>query len=195
MAEAVISSPKRDHLMATAWRLFYRDGYRAVGIDTLLAEAGVAKMTLYNHFSSKDELIIAVLEKRDCELRAAISGQVDATTGSPADKLLAVFDWLETWFGSPDFNGCAFIRALSEYPDTHHPIHQTAWRHKVAMQGALTQLCTQAGAHDPAALANTLSLLIDGSIVAAQATGSTAPARSARKTAATLLKLAVQNPA
>jgi AcrR family transcriptional regulator len=161
----------------------------------ILAEAGVAKMTLYNHFASKEELIIAVLEKRDCELRASIVAQVEATSGSPADKLLTVFDWLETWFGSADFNGCAFIRALSEYPDTSHPIHQTAWRHKVAMQGALTQLCAAAGAHDPAALANTLSLLIDGAIVAAQATGSTAPARSARETAAALLKLAVQNPA
>jgi AcrR family transcriptional regulator len=195
MSAAEISSPKRDHLMATAWRLFYRDGYRAVGIDMILAEAGVAKMTLYNHFSSKDELIIAVLEKRDCELRASIIVQVEATAGSPADKLLTVFDWLETWFGSADFNGCAFIRALSEYPDTSHPIHQTAWRHKVAMQGALTQLCTQAGAHDPADLANTLSLLIDGAIVAAQATGSTSPARAARDTAAALLKLAVQKPA
>jgi AcrR family transcriptional regulator len=194
MSAAEVSSPKRDHLMATAWRLFYRDGYRAVGIDMILAEAGVAKMTLYNHFASKEELIIAVLEKRDCELRASIVAQVEATSGSPADKLLTVFDWLETWFGSADFNGCAFIRALSEYPDTSHPIHQTAWRHKVAMQGALTQLCAAAGAHDPAALANTLSLLIDGAIVAAQATGSTAPARSARETAAALLKLAVQNP-
>jgi AcrR family transcriptional regulator len=195
MSAAEISSPKRDHLMATAWRLFYRDGYRAVGIDMILAEAGVAKMTLYNHFSSKDELIIAVLEKRDCELRASIIAQVEATAGSPSDRLLAVFDWLETWFGSPDFNGCAFIRALSEYPDTSHPIHQTAWRHKVAMQGALTQLCTAAGAHDPAALANTFSLLIDGAIVAAQATGSTAPARAARESAAALLQLAVQKPA
>jgi AcrR family transcriptional regulator len=194
MSAAEVSSPKRDHLMATAWRLFYRDGYRAVGIDMILAEAGVAKMTLYNHFASKEELIIAVLEKRDCELRASIVAQVEATSGSPADKLLTVFDWLETWFGSADFNGCAFIRALSEYPDTSHPIHQTAWRHKVAMQGALTQLCAAAGAHDPAALANTLSLLIDGAIVAAQATGSTAPARAARETAAALLKLAVQNP-
>lgn len=190
MSHGTVSSPKRDHLMATAWRLFYRDGYRAVGIDTILAEAGVAKMTLYNHFSSKDELIIAVLEKRDCELRRSITDQVSATAGTPAEKLLAVFNWLEAWFGSPDFNGCAFIRALSEYPDTSHPIHQTAWKHKIAMQGALTELCIQAGAREPAVLANTLSLLIDGAIVAAQATGTTAPARAARETAAALLRLA-----
>lgn len=184
------SSPKRDHLMATAWRLFYRDGYRAVGIDTILAEAGVAKMTLYNHFASKEELIIAVLEKRDCELRASILAQVEATPASSAEKLLAVFDWLEGWFGTEDFKGCAFIRALSEYPDPTHPIHQTAWRHKLAVKTALTDLCAAAGAKDPAALAETLSLLIDGAIVTAHATQSTAPARSARATAAALLQLA-----
>lgn len=190
MSASANSSPKRDHLMATAWRLFYRDGYRVVGIDTILAEAGVAKMTLYNHFPSKDALIVAILEKRDCELRASIASQVAATVGTPSEKLLAVFDWLETWFGSEDFNGCAFIRALSEYPDIAHPIHQTAWRHKVAMQAALTDLCTQAGAKDPAGLANTLSLLIDGAIVAAQATGTSTPAKASRATAATLLGLA-----
>lgn len=190
MSAAEISSPKRDHLMATAWRLFYRDGYRVVGIDTILTEAGVAKMTLYNHFASKDELIIAILEKRDREFRASIADRVAATVGSPADKLLAVFDWTEDWFKSEGFNGCAFIRALSEYPDIAHPIHQTAWRHKVAVQAALTQLCAHAGAKDPAALANTLSILIDGAIVAAQATGSSAPARAARETAESLLKLA-----
>lgn len=190
MAAADSSSPKRDHLMATAWRLFYRDGYRAVGIDTILAEAGVAKMTLYNHFASKEELIIAVLEKRDCELRAAIIARVDATASSPSEKLLAVFDWLEGWFGTEDFKGCAFIRALSEYPDPTHPIHQTAWRHKTAVKTALADLCTAAGAKDPAALADTLNMLIDGAIVTAHATQSTAPARSARATAAALLRLA-----
>ena len=177
--------------MATAWRLFYRDGYRAVGIDTILAEAGVAKMTLYNHFASKEELIIAVLEKRDCELRASIIDRVDATPDSPTEKLLAVFDWLEGWFGTEDFKGCAFIRALSEYPDPSHPIHQAAWRHKEAVLSALTGLCAAAGARDPAALAETLSMLIDGAIVTAHATQSTAPARSARATAAALLKLAI----
>ena len=184
------SSPKRDHLMATAWRLFYRDGYRAVGIDTILAEAGVAKMTLYNHFSSKEELIIAVLEKRDCEFRASIMAKVESAEASPEQRLLAVFDWLEGWFGSEDFRGCAFIRALSEYPEPTHPIHQAAWRHKEAVLVALTELCTAAGAKNPAELANTLSLLIDGAIVAAHATRSTAPAVAARATAASLLKLA-----
>jgi AcrR family transcriptional regulator len=176
--------------MATAWRLFYRDGLRVVGIDTILAEAGVAKMTLYNHFSSKEELIIAILEKRDLEFRASLMERVESSGPDPTQRLLAVFDWLEDWFASEGFKGCVFIRAVSEYPDPAHPIHQTAWRHKIAVKAALADLCTAAGARDPAALAETLSLLIDGAIVTAHATQSTAPARSARATAVTLLQLA-----
>ncbi len=190
MPEPEISSPKRDHLMATAWRLFYRDGFRAVGIDLLLAESGVAKMTLYNHFASKEELIVALLEKRDRELRASIAAAVGAAGKSPTKRLLAVFDWLEVWFGSADFNGCVFIRALSEYPEASHPIHRTAWRHKEAVKEMLTELCAAAEARNPAGLADTLSLLIDGAIVAAHGTREIASARSARSTAAQLLKLA-----
>lgn len=185
-----IVSPKRAHLMATAWRLFYRDGYRAVGIDTLLAEAGVAKMTLYHHFAAKEDLIIAVLEKRDREIQAGLQAAVEAAGRSSARRLLAVFDWLDGWFATDDFKGCAFIRALSEYPERDHPIHQAAWRHKQAVIGMLTGLSDAAGAKAPAALAETLSLLIDGAIVAAHATGSTAPCASARAAAVSLLKLA-----
>jgi AcrR family transcriptional regulator len=190
MSNAPASSPKRDHLMATAWRLFYRDGLRAVGIDTILAEAGVAKMTLYNHFASKEELIIAILEKRDVEFRASLMAHVEAAGPDPEKRLTAVFDWLEGWFGSESFKGCVFIRAVSEYPDPSHPIHQTAWRHKVAVKAALTDLCAAAGAKEPATLAEALGLLIDGAIVTAHATRSTAPARSAAVAASALLRLA-----
>ncbi len=190
MAATAQSSPKRDHLMATAWRLFYRDGLRAVGIDTILAEAGVAKMTLYNHFASKEELIIAILEKRDLEFRASLMDRVATAGPDPVQRLLAIFDWHEGWFGSEGFKGCVFIRAVSEYPDPAHPIHQAAWRHKVAVKAALTELCAAAEAKDAEALAETLSFLIDGAIFSAHATQTTAAARSARVTAAQLLKLA-----
>jgi AcrR family transcriptional regulator len=190
MPVAATASPKRDHLMATARRLFYRDGYRIVGIDTLLAEAGVAKMTLYNHFASKDELIVAVIEKLDADVRAALTAAVEAAGRSPTRRLLAVFDWLAVWFDSADFKGCGFIRALSEYPDPDHPIHRAAWRHKQAVNALLQKLATEAGAAHPAELADALSLLIDGAILAAHATGSSAPAATARATAASLLKQA-----
>lgn len=183
-------SAKRSHLMNTAQRLFYRDGFRVVGIDTILAEAGVAKMTLYNHFASKDELIVAVIEKLDADVRTALAAAVEAAGRSPTRRLLAVFDWLAVWFDSADFKGCAFIRALSEYPDPAHPIHRAAWHHKEAVNALLIQLATEAGASRPADLAAALSLLINGAILSAHATGSSDSAASARAAASVLLKQA-----
>ena len=181
---------KRRHLMATAWRLFYRDGYRAVGIDTLLAEAELAKMTLYNHFPSKNELIVAVIRQRSAEVLAGLKEAVEVAGDSPKQRLLAVFDWLEFLFERDDFNGCAFIRALSEFPEPSHWVHAAAWKHKQAVRKMLERLAAKAGAKDPAGLADELRLLIDGALVAAHATGSAKPARIARAAAANLLKQA-----
>lgn len=185
------TSAKRTHLMAVAQRTFYRDGFRVVGIDTLLAEAGVAKMTLYNHFASKEELIVAVIEQHDAGVRASLGAAIEAAGRSPARRLTAVFDWLKAWFGRDDFKGCFFLRALSEYPDPAHPIHRAAWRHKVAVNDVLVELVTAAGAGQPTELAAALSLLINGAILSAHATGSPAAADTARSAATTLLKQAV----
>lgn len=182
-------SPKRDQLLATAWKLFYRDGYRAVGIDTLLEKAGVAKMTLYNHFTSKEELIVAVLEQRSAQLLEAVDEAIAEAGRTPTRQLTAVFDGLKAWFAADEFKGCAFIRALSEYPEPDHPIHQAAWKHKRAMNTRIRKIVESAGVRDSAALADTISLLIDGAIVAAHATSSTAPADSARAAASALLKV------
>ncbi len=176
--------------MATAWQLFYRDGYRVVGIDTILAKAEVAKMTLYKHFPSKEDLIVAVIEKRSGEVLNVLTAAVEAAGRSPARRLLAVFDALRTWFESDDFKGCAFIRALSEYPDTDHPIHQAAWRHKCAVRALLAELAAAAEVDDPKALADELALLVDGAIIRAHATGSATSADSAKSAANALLKLA-----
>jgi AcrR family transcriptional regulator len=175
--------------MATALKLFYRDGYRVVGIDTLLAEAKVAKMTLYNHFASKEDLIIAVLEKRSADLLAAVDESLAKAGRSPARQLGAVFDGLKKWFATDDFKGCAFIRALSEYPEPDHPVHQTAWRHKRGMNARLLQIAQTAEAKSPGTVADTISLLIDGAIIAAHATHSDQPADNARNAALSLLKL------
>jgi len=185
------SSSKRDQLLATAWRLFYRDGYRAVGIDTLLAEAEVAKMTLYNHFASKEDLIVAVLEQRSAALLDGVDAAIEAAGRSPQRQLAAVFEGLKKWFLTDDFKGCAFIRALSEYPEPDHPIHQTAWGHKRRMNARILAIVKEAGARNPAGLADTISLLIDGAIVAAHATSSTDSADAAKAAALNLLKFAM----
>lgn len=191
MSSPETASPKRDHLMATARRLFYRDGYRVVGIDTLLAEAGVAKMTLYNHFASKEELIVAVIEQQDREVQAALTAAVAAAGRTPSRQVQAVFDWLKGWFESVNFKGCSFIRAFSEYPEPDHPIHQAAAQHKQAVNSMFRQIATDAGAKHPAELANALCLLVDGAILSAHTTGTSASAVTARGAAATLLKHAV----
>ena len=133
-ATAPTRSPARQQLLNTAWHLFYRDGYRAVGIDTLLAEAGVAKMSLYNHFPSKNALIVAVIERRSEEILAGVTEAVESAGRSPERRLLAVFDWLKHLFGTREFNGCCFIRALSEFPERAHPIFQAAWNHKQSIR-------------------------------------------------------------
>lgn len=184
------ASRKRDHLVDTASALFYREGFRAVGIDTLLAEAGVAKMTLYNHFSSKEELIVAVLEARSTQLQQALDKSLAEAGKSPSRQLGAVFDGLKDFFESDEFKGCAFIRALSEYPDPQHPIHQTAWAHKRAMNARFFMIAKNAGAKNPSAIADAISLLVDGAIVAAHATRSSESANQARSAAIGLLKLA-----
>src|SRR5690242_19346682 len=97
------STPKRDHLLDTAFRLFYRDGYHAVGIDTILAEAKLAKMTLYHHFKSKEELIVAALERRGEQIRAHRDAALAKAGSSPRKRLLALFDSYASWFAAPDF--------------------------------------------------------------------------------------------
>ena len=120
---------RRDHLVQTALRLFMSDGFHATGIDAILAEAGCAKMTLYNHFKSKNELIVAALERRDHAWREWFQEAVERRASSPRDRMLAIFVALEEWYRQ-DFRGCAFINASAEYPRRNHPIHRAAARHK-----------------------------------------------------------------
>ncbi len=121
---------RRDHLIDTAIRLFNRDGFHATGIDAILAEAGVAKMTLYNHFKSKDDLIVAALEVRDERWMAWFRGDLNRRARTPERRLLLIFELLGEWFGQPDFRGCMFINAASEYCGLDPRIAEVSARHK-----------------------------------------------------------------
>jgi AcrR family transcriptional regulator len=178
---------KRDQLIETAWRLFYRDGYHATGIDRILAEAKVAKMTLYNHFRSKEELILAVLEKRNREILTSLHQFLEAKKRSPEKRLEAVFDWLVAWIGSKDFRGCAFLKAMAEYQNLDDPIHQAALAHKVTLTAEIRRLVIAAGLKSPKNLPEQLSLLREGAIVRSHALGSVTPALRAREAAKTLI--------
>lgn len=187
------STPKRDLLLDTAFRLFYRDGFHAVGIDTILAEAGLAKMTLYHHFSSKDELIVAALERRSAQVRARQASMMERAGSGARERLAALLDSYADWFRAEDFNGCAFIRAVAEYPDKASPVHQAVVRHKQALIDTLTALLSELGARDATGLARRIYLILEGAIVCAHTFGDPKAAGDARAAALTLVDAALTN--
>jgi AcrR family transcriptional regulator len=182
-----VPSAKRSDLLSAAWRLFYRDGYQRVGIDTLLAEAGVAKKTLYHHFASKDDLIVVLLDELTVVKMGELDARIAAAGVKPEARFLAVFDWLSDWVEGRDFNGCAYTRAFSEFPEKHHPVHQAAWRFKAEIHRRLVSLAGECGAKRPARLADAAQLLIEGAIVVAHGSGRRDAAATAKSTVQMLM--------
>lgn len=178
---------RRDHLVATAVELFRRNGYHATGIDRILAESGCAKMTLYKHFKSKDELILAALRRQDEQFRNTLMRDVERRASTPRERLLAVFDALGACIAEPDFSGCMFVHAAGEFAAPDDPIHAAAAEHKRLIRGYLTGLAGQAGAHDAAALARSLMLLIEGAVAMAHVAGNETAAADAREAARVLI--------
>ncbi len=177
----------RERILDTAGRLFYRDGFQAVGIDTIIAESGVAKMTLYRHFSSKDHLIVAYLERANRQFWKWLEGAT-AGAGDPQAKLLAVFDAVGKMATSPQCRGCTFQATAGEFPDRGHPAHQVAMRHKRAVREWLRGLARRANLRDPGGLADQLLMLMDGAWVAARMFGPKNPAARAAQAARALVE-------
>ncbi len=182
---------RRDHLVDTALRLFARHGFHATGIDTILAEAGVAKMTLYHHFKSKQELILAALRRRDERFRNELMKRVEQRATHPAQRLLVLFDVLEEFCARDDFTGCTFINASAEYAEPDCPIHAAALEHKRLVWDYVRGLARSAGARAPDALAQELCLLMDGVAVGTQMRRQAQAAESARRAAEVLVERAL----
>lgn len=162
---------KRDELIDAAMRVFYRQGFRSCSLDTVLEEGGISRMTLYNHFKSKDELIVAALRRRDEIFRNNMMKFVEAASKDPIERLLAVFDYHEQWFTGKDFCGCMFINASAEYTDPNSAVRRIASNHKRDIVRYLVELCQNAGLATPGTIAEELNILIEGSIVNAQVVG------------------------
>lgn len=177
----------RDQLVNTAVKLFSRHGYHATGIDKIIAEAGVSKMTLYNHFKSKDELILAALRRWDEESRHWLMREIERRATEPRERLLALFDVLDDWFSDKGFSGCMFINATAEYAQLDDPIHMAAAEHKRLFRAYLIKQAEMAGVKDPKSLADQIALLMEGTIVTAQVTGRGDSVAQARKAAEMLV--------
>lgn len=167
-----------ERLLDTAYELFSARGVRDVGVDELVERAGVAKATLYRHFSSKDELILAFLQLREERwTNGWLRAQVRERGGTPEEQLLSVFDLFDEWFHEPDYAGCPFIKVLLEM-GAGHPAGAACIAHLETVSELLTQLGADAGLRDPAELAQSLHLLLCGSIIQASAGKTTAAVRA-----------------
>ena len=182
-----MATRKRDHLLAVAQRMFCEAGFHAVSVDSILEDAGVARMTLYKNFGSKDDLIVAALRREDRMFRQWLVSSIEARSSRPADRLLGLFDALHDRFAAEGYYGCAFIRASIEYPSPHHPIHRAAREHKEMIRTYLRGLAAEVEGADPVTLSEQLYLLVEGAITASQLHGEPWPAEYARQAAEKLL--------
>ena len=186
---AVRPSAARDRILDTAFALFYARGIRGVGVDLIIAESGVAKATFYKHFPSKDDLVVAYLDKVDGVWTGQLKSAAAAAGPDPASQLVGMFDALSKACRREGYRGCAFINAAAESsPGT--PIHERTVAHKASVLAWVRELAQQAGAPDPAGLARSLTLLLDGGL-ASGALDASPEAPEAAKASARALVAAV----
>jgi len=177
----------RERILDTAYDLFSRHGVRAVGVDRIIATSGVAKMSLYRHFNSKDELVLAFLRERERRWTMEwLHAEVTARAGDGAGRMLAIFDVFDEWFRQPDFEGCSFINVLLEFTDLEHPVRVASAEHLSTIRGLVREFAEDAGADDPDDVARQWHILMKGSIVAA-GEGDPDAARRARRLGELLL--------
>jgi AcrR family transcriptional regulator len=161
----------RDRLVATTIELFYQEGIRAIGIDTVIAKSGVSKSSLYRTFASKDELIEAFAEEQNLRFWQWWDDVVNPFHGNPRAMIEALMNGLADLIASPQFRGCPFINIATEFPDPKHPATAIAYANKLEVHERLTTLSQEMGAHDPKLLGDQLALLMDGAYSQAAMTG------------------------
>src|SRR6202140_5951931 len=172
----------QERILETTDRLFYGQGIRAVGVDTIAAEIGISKRTLYNYFPSKDELIVAYLSRHCIPQR---------TSDRPLpEQILRVFDLLERWFASDTFRGCPFVNAIAELGDASHPGAKMAVAFKEQRRLWLRDALTQLNVADADGLATQVAILVEGAIIAALIRGDPGMAAAAKAAARVLLAAA-----
>ncbi|WGR74609.1 TetR/AcrR family transcriptional regulator [Bradyrhizobium sp. ISRA426] len=170
----------KERILETADKLFYLQGIRAIGVDTIAAEVGISKRTLYNHFPSKDALIAAYLERRFVQPRPSDK--------PPAEQILATFDALERRFAAKDFRGCPFVNAVAELGAQDRAVKKIAVAFKESRRVWFRNRLNELGVADAEALATQLVLLVDGSIAQDLVRDDPAMARAAKEAAKVLLR-------
>jgi AcrR family transcriptional regulator len=182
-----IAAEKRQHIVEIAYGLFKRVGFHATGIDRIIAEADVAKMTMYRHFPNKDGLIVEVLDWRAQRFERQLDRLAETAT-TPEQKIATIFDWYEGWFDSPDFHGCLFQHALAEFGDPEHPVFKAVSRQKNGLKWRMQEIIEASMSADQAeSMASALFMLIEGATLLAQIGQGKAAIQDARQAAARIL--------
>ena len=162
----------RGRLIVTAIELFYRNGFNAIGLDRVIATAGVSKTTFYKHFDSKVDLMVAALQWRDRWEVQAWDRAVRQLAGDNAKgQLRAMFEVMDIWFSDPDFGGCMFINAAAEFPNPNDPVHRAAAAHKHTNRNAVRDMAERAGLADTDHFADVYTTLLEGTLVMRQVYG------------------------
>jgi AcrR family transcriptional regulator len=176
--------PTRQRLVDSAIRRFYRDGFRNVGLDQVLADAGISKTAFYKHFESKEDLMLAALEMQNAWLQDTFQEMVREHGPETAiGQLYTLFDVVERIIESDEFQGCIFVNAAMEFPLPHEPAHVLAASNKAAIEEVVQQLAVEAGADDPQALAEELCLIMEGAYITRHVTGNKSTVDIARRLA------------
>jgi AcrR family transcriptional regulator len=185
----------REHILEVAADLFYWEGIRATGVDTIAARADVAPTTLYRLFASKDDLVAAYVERCSASYRERLTAAASPPNGTPRERILAVFDVFTDEALSESCRGCPFMMVLAEFPDPDHPAHGHAVAHKTWVRSLLHDLvgalARATPLREPGAVADQLALLADGIYGSVQALGAAGPARLGRSCAETLIDAAM----
>ncbi len=179
---------KREELIQGALSVFYREGFHATGMDRVASETGVSKTAIYKHFRTKEDLILAALRLRDETFRYWLFGRMEKISPEPSGQLLAMFDVLEEWFTTDEFQGCMFVKAASEFQTLSHPIHQQSAEHKRLLERHILRLTKAAGITNPSSVSKQLLLLKEGAIISAHLGHTAHPAQDAKNAAAKLLE-------
>lgn len=191
--EAQSTSTARQRLLEAAAELFYEQGVRATGVDAVVEMAGVSKATLYAHFPSKDDLVVAYLQELYRRWEDVLAKH-SAEARTPTQQLHAVFAALAAWFDGAGHRGCPSVTTVMEFPDADHAVRQAATEVQLAYRGYFADIAERAGSPTPTQDADRLLTLFDGATVAAVATGSGEPIAQARDMAAELASRWPQEP-
>ena len=180
-------SAVRDKLLNTADELFYREGIRAIGVDTIVERSGVAKTSLYRWFPTKDDLIAAFLERRDTLFWEQWDKVTAKHGGDPTAELLAQLRWISHYVANPEFRGCPFQIAATEYPDLGHASRAICIRNKQELRRRLLNIVRETGSEDAGVVADQLLMLIEGAFINTLLFGKSGPAKHLVKTGAQLI--------